>query len=577
MKRLCVHLHFDAPACENPWLGLPEPDPEPGGPWRDACGRCFDRVVKPYLKNTGILSHSSLSFSTELLDWMKTQEPKAYRLILDCDRKNRNVCAALQPPLDAASSRPPAVRMALDWSLADFRGRFGRPAEGISLPQGHAPDPVLELLAAAGLRWVLLRPGLAARTRPCTKESVWADADPLILKTRRPYLHRTLSGPITLFFIDAPLSEAASSGKLAALDGPALALELAGAFRGAGMETLVLAADAQAFSKALRSGKLPLEGAFAELLRDGSFRPCTPSRLLSELPPPPEEISFTACPPAPPAPENALRALSEDLDLSAQALLAKELPDPDAAFRAHLCGHALPNAPEPLSPAALRKVLRLFEVRRRSLELLDSRPEARDQSLRRAALALSLLKKESGDEGPRERFLAALGGMARSFLSMEQGFAVDADRVADHAAAFDHLAHSMTALKGEAGTGVFITSIDELERSRRPFHAGNKTLSVLRVRVFHRRFCEETLRLCAVQHLEDAEFSLWSRSGWSPKDASDAEALRKAFEDDDAGLPALAQEIIGPRKGLDALFVPERRRAVAALCGRPSLTGTLPL
>ena len=51
------------------------------------------------------------------------------------------------------------MRTQVRWGLADFRHRFGRPAEGMWLPEAAVNDDVLSVLADEGVRFTILALG----------------------------------------------------------------------------------------------------------------------------------------------------------------------------------------------------------------------------------------------------------------------------------------------------------------------------------------------------------------------------------------------------------------------------------
>src|SRR5206468_7250451 len=59
------------------------------------------------------------------------------------------------------------------WGLADFRHRFGRPAEGMWLPEAAVNDDVLSVLAEEGVGFTLLAPSQAAEPVDTTQPYRW--------------------------------------------------------------------------------------------------------------------------------------------------------------------------------------------------------------------------------------------------------------------------------------------------------------------------------------------------------------------------------------------------------------------
>lgn len=210
-KYYCFHAHFDLPPREDPWLGLPEPDPA-AAPYSDALEQslhtCFGpNASSPLLDEDGrILEFRNnflgigFDFNPEILDWIERRRPRVYRRILEADRESAaqhdghgNALASPYPPLLLPLASPPDRRTAVRWGLSDFERRFGRKAEGMCLPENALDEETLELLAEYGLRFTLADPVQAAAARPAgsTSEEDWFDVSPESFPTTRPYLWRS--------------------------------------------------------------------------------------------------------------------------------------------------------------------------------------------------------------------------------------------------------------------------------------------------------------------------------------------------------------------------------------------------
>ena len=110
-------------------------------------------------------------------------------------------------PLASLADRRTEVR----WGLRDFEIRFGRPAEGLWLPETAVDLPTLRVLADAGVRWTILAPWQAGA----------ANVD-----TRRPYRVELGGGrSIVVVFYDGPLSAAVSFEPSATSDADRFARE----------------------------------------------------------------------------------------------------------------------------------------------------------------------------------------------------------------------------------------------------------------------------------------------------------------------------------------------------------------
>ena len=99
------------------------------------------------------------------------------------------------------------------WGLADFRRRFGRPADGLWLPETAASAATLETLIELGVRYTILAPEQVAAVREPGQE--WTSVDRDTVDTGRAYrwFHRDGSGRfVTVAVFDGPLSRGVAFG-----------------------------------------------------------------------------------------------------------------------------------------------------------------------------------------------------------------------------------------------------------------------------------------------------------------------------------------------------------------------------
>jgi len=100
----------------------------------------------------------------------------------------------------------------VQWGLADFRHHFGREAEAIWLAETAVDEETLEVLAEAGLRFVILAPRQAARIRPL-HGGEWLDVSDGSIDPSRAYLCRLRNGrSLACFFYDGSLAHDVSFG-----------------------------------------------------------------------------------------------------------------------------------------------------------------------------------------------------------------------------------------------------------------------------------------------------------------------------------------------------------------------------
>ena len=100
------------------------------------------------------------------------------------------------------------------WGCEDFVSRFGRPPQGMWLPETAVDNETLELMAEAGIAFAILAPHQAKAIRPLTGGE-WQDVTGSKIDPTRAYLFRSPSGrAISLFFYDGPISQAVAFEKL---------------------------------------------------------------------------------------------------------------------------------------------------------------------------------------------------------------------------------------------------------------------------------------------------------------------------------------------------------------------------
>ena len=234
MPYLTLHGHFYQPPRENPWTEEidREPSAEPFHDWNERineeCYRAnaFARVLGNDGRVVDILNnyaYLSFNFGPTLLSWLRANAPDVYDRIRLGDAAGRarlghgNAIAQVYNhmilPLANARDRITQVR----WGLADFRFHFGREAEAIWLAETAVDYETLDVLAEAGMRFVILSPSQAARARPLDSfdHRDWRDVSDGSVDPSRAYLCHLPSGRnIAVFFYDGPLARDVSYGDL---------------------------------------------------------------------------------------------------------------------------------------------------------------------------------------------------------------------------------------------------------------------------------------------------------------------------------------------------------------------------
>ena len=225
-KYVCIHGHFYQPPRENPWLNEVELQ-ESAHPYHDWNERitdeCYARNSASRIQNgqgriVDIMNNyarMSFNFGPTLLEWMEKKAPDTYQAILDADKESLRRFsghgAALAQAynhmiLPLANKRD--QRTQVIWGIYDFRKRFGREPEGMWLGETAVNTNTLEVMAEHGIQFTILSPYQAKHFRKIGEQE-WHQAAGAKIDPRRPYRCHLPSGrTITLFFYDAPVSQA---------------------------------------------------------------------------------------------------------------------------------------------------------------------------------------------------------------------------------------------------------------------------------------------------------------------------------------------------------------------------------
>ena len=104
----------------------------------------------------------SFNFGPTLLSWLEKARPATYRAVLEADRQSRERFSGHGSALAQAYNHmilPLANRRdkqtQIRWGVADFVHRFGRPPEGMWLPETAVDLETLELLAEQGISFTI--------------------------------------------------------------------------------------------------------------------------------------------------------------------------------------------------------------------------------------------------------------------------------------------------------------------------------------------------------------------------------------------------------------------------------------
>lgn len=276
-KYLCIHGHFYQPPRENPWLETIELQ-DSAAPYHDWNERitfeCYApnasaRILDGQGRISEIVSNYSkisFNFGPTVLAWMQDKMPEIHGAIVAADKLSRErfsghgsaiaqVYNHLIMPLASPRDQFTQVR----WGIRDFESRFGRPPEGMWLAETAADTASLSALAEQGIKFTILSPYQASRVREIGKRH-WRDANGARIDPARPYLVKLPRGrTITVFFYDAPVSQAVAFEKLLS-SGERFASRLLSAFDDSrNWDQLVhIATDGESYGHHHRHGEMAL-------------------------------------------------------------------------------------------------------------------------------------------------------------------------------------------------------------------------------------------------------------------------------------------------------------------------------
>ena len=309
-KYLCIHGHFYQPPRENPWLNRIEFQASalPYHDWNERVAReCYgpntrarllgkEGRIKELLNN---YEYMSFNFGPTLLSWLEKAHPWIYDQIIVADglsmdhyQGHGNALAQVYNhiimPLADRRDKLTQIR----WGLADFRHRFGRPAEGMWLSETAVDSETLQLMAGEGVKFTILSPDQAAMVRPIHKSNrpeKWEDVSGGRIDISRPYqvqFDGSERNSIAVFFYHGPLSRAVAYEKLLA-SGDKLLSHIEDGYNGNadGPELISLATDGESYGHHFKFGDMALSWLFDHLKADDRISLTNYGAYLERFPP----------------------------------------------------------------------------------------------------------------------------------------------------------------------------------------------------------------------------------------------------------------------------------------------------
>ena len=303
-RYICIHGHFYQPPRENPWLEAVELQ-DSAAPYHDWNERITAECYAPnavarildgqgrILKLLNNYSRMSFNFGPTLLSWLEAKAPETYAAIVAADRDSQKYFSGhgsalaqaynhIIMPLANSSDR----RTQIVWGIGDFEKRFGRAPEGMWLPETAVDLETLDLLAEYGLRFTILAPHQAARTRPIG-ERQWHEIKDQTIDTSRPYRISLPSGKsLALFFYHGPIARAVAFDGLLS-QGERFIERLTGAFTkdNAQPELVHIATDGESYGHHHRFGDMALAYVLDQLGNNGAARLTNYGEFLAQQPP----------------------------------------------------------------------------------------------------------------------------------------------------------------------------------------------------------------------------------------------------------------------------------------------------
>ncbi len=182
-NNLILHGHFYQPPRENPWTGIvpQQAGAKPFHDWNSRITReCYaansasrflryDGRIEDIVNNYEFLS---FNFGPTLLGWLESNAPNVYGRIIEADHSSRlrlghgNAIAQSYNHTILPLDDPEDALIQIRWGLEDFRNRFGRNPEGMWLPECGINRDIARLLAAEGVKFVILAPWQGDAIRP---------------------------------------------------------------------------------------------------------------------------------------------------------------------------------------------------------------------------------------------------------------------------------------------------------------------------------------------------------------------------------------------------------------------------
>jgi hypothetical protein len=157
---LCIHGHFYQPPREDPFTGQyrREPSAAPYENWNERI------TFECYAPNTAVGNFGRISFNLggTLARWMEGYAQDTYGSIVSAARQHKELVGQTNAIAQSVHhtilplARERDKRCQVHWGIASFRHRFGHMPVGMWLPEMAVDHETLEVVADAGLQFVIL-------------------------------------------------------------------------------------------------------------------------------------------------------------------------------------------------------------------------------------------------------------------------------------------------------------------------------------------------------------------------------------------------------------------------------------
>lgn len=282
-KSICIHGHFYQPPREDPWLGkiLPEGSAAPSRNWNERISReSYAPLAFAHRLENGqvvdivnIYEWISFNAGPTLMSWMERAATDVYQRILEADQKSRerlgygNAMAQIYHHIIMPLANRRDKELETAWAMEDFRVRFKREPEGMWLSEAAVDLETLDVLAAVGIKFVILSPWQCAAVADMDGQNR-VKKTPGNLDIYQPYKVFLPSGrDIAAFFYHADISQAVAFERLLA-DGESFFGRISQASREG---LLLMATDGETYGHHFKFGEMALAYVIDQLRtgRDG--------------------------------------------------------------------------------------------------------------------------------------------------------------------------------------------------------------------------------------------------------------------------------------------------------------------